>query len=115
MTWNSSVANYHFLLTYSVSPVNKLLSSHRDSSDAMRKKIAQIDENLWTKLVDVETTFIGTMYLTGDSNILKRVQARKQVIKVFKDLIVEHNSLDKVNVDIALMVNGLGAHLELQI
>lgn len=109
------MTSHHFLFTYSVSPHNANLRTDKDISDDMRRKIAQISEFLWTKLTNVETTFSGTIFLEGDSVIKKRIDARKQVIKVIKDLLIEHDSYVNVNVNVALMVNGLGECMEFKI
>ncbi|WP_151707455.1 hypothetical protein [Acinetobacter sp. TUM15064] len=104
--------SHHFLFTYSVSPVNENLRSHRDSSDDMRRKIAKIKQVSWNKLTLVETAFIGEVYLIRGTTDDKRAEAQDDIYKVIEALLREHQAYAQVRVDIALMVDGLGECIE---
>lgn len=109
------MTKHDFLFTYSVSPFDNDLRRHRESSDNIRKKIAQINEQLWLKLSSVETTFIGTMFLHGATNEAKKKEACDKVTKVIKAVLDEHKAYMEVHVYIALMVNGLGVCVEFSV
>ncbi|CAJ1866007.1 MULTISPECIES: hypothetical protein [Aeromonas] len=101
-----------FLFTYSVSPLN---TNHKvvEQADKVRKKIAEL--NQWTKLDSVETTFVGELYLVESTLDGKRREAENDVTNVLKDLLDEMDAYSSVWVDVALLVDGLGEHIEFKV
>ncbi|MBA5236682.1 hypothetical protein H2Y54_08975 [Pectobacterium aroidearum] len=102
---------FNFLLTYSTSP-------HRDNdidiriADKLRKKLAEINEKDWRKLDEVETTYIGKVDLKSAGVDNKRNEAEKIIKDIFREKIDENDAYNYTWVNIALMVNGLGEHIE---
>lgn len=100
------------MFTYSLSPSN---TTHKavELADKVRKKIA--DLNKWEKLDSVETTFVGELYLVESTLDGKRREAEEDVTSVLKDLLDEMDAYTSVWVNIVLLVDGLGEHIEFKI
>lgn len=107
---------YKFIFTYSVSPygVNDI-DRKTKQADKVRNKIGEIKNRDWTKLKDVETTFVGDIWLTNDETKKMRNQAEKIVKEEISEIISEYNALLDVSVYVALMIDSLGEHMEFSI
>jgi hypothetical protein len=107
---------YKFIFTYSVSPRGvDDEDKYRKTKQAnkVRDEIAEIRKNGWAKLKKVETTFAGDMWLSGQDVSEKRIEAKKIVEKEIRNVIDEFNAYDDTWVYIALMIDGLGEHIEI--
>ncbi|RSZ27258.1 hypothetical protein [Acinetobacter bereziniae] len=102
---------HYFLFSYSVSPKKQ---DYKSDADDIRQKIANINEHLWVKNRDVETVFSGRIELTGHIDT-KRVQAEDRVRNAIKDILFENKCVSKVDVSVALMVDGLGRTIEFSV
>ncbi len=110
--------SYKFIFTYSVSPCgNDDDDKYRKTKQAnkVRDKIAEIEKDGWTKLKDVETTFAGDMWLSTQDVSERKIEARNIVEKEIRNVIDEFNAYRDTWVYIALMINGLGEHIEIRI
>ncbi|KAF5274850.1 hypothetical protein FQR65_LT16880 [Abscondita terminalis] len=96
---------------YTISPKKQ---DYKSDADDIRRKIANINEHLWEKNSDVETVFSGKIELTGHTET-KRVQAEDRVRNAIKDILVENKCVSKVDVSVALMVDGLGRTIEFSV
>ncbi|MCT8869297.1 hypothetical protein AAEH72_16115 [Shewanella xiamenensis] len=97
---------HHFLLTYSVHPVDSGDSQDVEKANKVRNDIAKIEA--WEKLDNVETVFTGDMSLHGE-NLAKRRLARITVEELFVPILENHRaSKYYVKISCALMVDGLG-------
>lgn len=97
---------HHFLLTYSVHPVDSSDAQDVEKANKVRNDIAKIGD--WEKLDNIETVFAGDMALFGE-NLSKRRQARIQVEELFVPILENHRaSKYHVKISCALMVDGLG-------
>ncbi|WP_151714138.1 hypothetical protein [Acinetobacter bereziniae] len=102
---------HYFLFSYTVYPKNQ---NYKSDADDIRRKIANINEHLWVKNREVDTVFSGKIELTGLTET-KRVQAEDKVRKVIRDILVENKCITKVDVPVALMVDGLGRTMEFSV
>lgn len=105
---------YKFIFTYSVSPNGEEERQTR-LADKVRKKIAEIDKIGWKKLDNVETTFAGDITLNSLEASKKRDEAKSIVEKKIRSVIDEHDAYRDIWVDIALMIDGLGEHMDIRI
>lgn len=108
------MARYKFILTYSVSPT---VEEDRKIklADKVRRKIAEISKSGWKKLDNVETTFAGDITLTSLEVSRKKDEAKNIVEKEVRTVIDEYEAYSDIWVNIALMVDGLGEHIEIRI
>lgn len=107
---------YKFIFTYSVSPYGANdIDRKTKKADKVRNKIGEIKNSDWTKLKDVETTFVGDMWLTNDETSKMRNQAEKIVKEEISEIMNEHDALFDVSVYVALMIDRLGEHMEFSI
>lgn len=105
---------YKFIFTYSVSPNGEEDRKTR-LTDKVRRKIAEIDKIGWKKLDNVETTFAGDITLTSLELSRKRDEATSIVEKEIRSVIDEHDAYSDIWVHIALMIDGLGEHIDIRI
>jgi hypothetical protein len=78
--------NRNFLLTYSVRASTDI-PSDLEKAEKVRNKIAALD--CWKKLENVETTFTGTMSITGHSDSDKKSSAKTAVKNEFEPILRE--------------------------
>lgn len=109
------MASHTFLLTYSVSPAIESDREHQNQAVRLRQKLNRIELEDWIKLESVETAFSGTMYLSESTLSKKREEAQNIVWNQFKDIMDSLNAYSDTKVNVALMVQGLGDHIELAV
>lgn len=105
---------YNFLFTYTVSPKDST-TTKITLADNVRKNIASLKVHEWTKLATVETTFSGVVYLTNSTTNGKRTEAEKLIKNILREVIDKQHAYLHISVDVALMVNGLGEHIEFKV
>ncbi len=79
----------NFLLTYSV----KAVTDHDvdiQKASKVRADIAGIE--IWDKAIDVETTFMGMMEVSGFADSAKKENAAKKVRDEFRPILEKHNA-----------------------
>ncbi len=108
------MSTYKFLFTYTVSPKDSTATKIA-LADTVRKNIASLKVDEWTKLASVETTFSGVFYLTNSTINGKRTEAEKLVKNTLREVIDKQNAYLQILVDVALMVDGLGEHIEFRV
>lgn len=102
-----------FLLTYSVG--NKFpIEKDREKADKVRRDIAQL--TCWKKLDKVETTFFGSMDITGVTDSDKKTSAKRNVRDQFIPILAKHEavSLD-VTIYCAIMLAGVDGVYEFEV
>ncbi|MET3813320.1 hypothetical protein [Pantoea sp. UYEF8] len=102
-----------FLLTYSVG--NKYpLDEDREKADKVRRDIAQL--TCWKKLDKVETTFSGSMDITGATDSDKKSSAKRNVRDQFIPILSKHGakSLD-VTIYCAIMIASVDGVYEFEV
>lgn len=108
------MARYKFIFTYSVSP-NGEEDRKTKLADKVRRKIAEISKSGWKKLDNVETTFAGDITLTSLEVSRRKDEAKNIVENEVRTVIDEYKAYSDIWVNIALMVDGLGEHIEIRI
>lgn len=109
------MANHVFLLTYSVSPANDDHREHQALAVSLRQKLNRVEIEDWVKLSSVETSFSGHMYLNETIVSKKRQEAQDIVWNQFKEVMDSLSAYRETIVSVALMVQGLGEHIEFTI
>lgn len=109
------MANHVFLLTYSVSPENEDNHEHRDLAVSLRQKLNRVEIEDWVKLSSVETAFSGNMYLNESIISKKRQEAQDIAWNKFKEVMDSLNAYRGTIVSVALIIQGLGEHIEFTI
>lgn len=74
------MSKQNFLFTYSVSPTENVTERKKELADKVRDNIAKINIDGWTKSTIVETTFWGTIEVTG-SSYEERGKSAAKVVK----------------------------------
>lgn len=95
----------NFLLTYSV----KAVTDHEiDIQKASKVRSDIADIKIWDKANDVETTFLGTMEVSGFSESAKKQNAVKQVRDEFRPILEKHNArADDVLIHCVMMLKNI--------
>lgn len=107
------MSDHCFLFTYSVSSIG-----HDDAkAKAVRDKIAEISIEAWEKLVNVETTFAGRIELAATDEYFQRKEARRIIKDVLEDIVkqLDNSRHRQTEINVALMVEGLGAAMEFEV
>lgn len=82
---------------------------------AIGKKLNRVEIEDWVKLSSVETSFSGHMYLNESIVAKKRQEAQDIAWNQFKEVMDSLSAYRGTIVSIALMVQGLGKHIEFTI
>lgn len=95
----------NFLLTYSV----KAESDHEaDKQKATKVRTDIADIEIWEKTSDVETTFMGSMVVSGFSDDAKKASAIKQVSEQFLPVLKNHKAQsDHVKIYCVMMLKNV--------
>ncbi|MCK6435953.1 hypothetical protein [Rivihabitans pingtungensis] len=104
---------HDFLFTYSVSSIG-----HDDAkAKAVRDKIAEISIEAWEKLVNVETTFVGKIKLSAIGEYHQREEAEGIIKHVLEGIVkqLDNSRHRQTEINVALMVEGLGAAMEFEV
>ncbi|EPG39526.1 hypothetical protein F907_00829 [Acinetobacter colistiniresistens] len=103
------MTSHKFLLTYSVSPTETTSDTKKKLADKVRDKIADIEIGDWKKAVNVETTFAGTIDVTGVTNKEKWESAAKEVKRVMEQAYRDCEATTKdVAVNYAMLLSNAG-------
>jgi len=96
-----------FLFTYSVDP-NENTEQFEKAAEKVRRGIANIKYQDWTKLNTVETAFTGSLRLDAIGMIAKRDQAVEIVKEQIRNVMHDTGAFNDLWVYVALLVDGLG-------
>lgn len=103
------MTSHKFLLTYSVSPTETVTERKKTLANRVRDKIAELEVAGWVKLPDVETTFAGTIDVTGVSDKDKRDNAAKEVKRVITQAYRDcEATTNDVSVNYAMLLSNAG-------
>lgn len=110
------MATKNFLLTYSVSPNS---SKYDSDAEKIRAHIRDFDGYInWNRIENLETVLKGTLDVRGTTSE-QRDDAKDQVRKLFRAVFEESNisssAYNNIHIYIALLVDGLGTTIELQV
>ncbi|MBP2170755.1 hypothetical protein J2125_003947 [Erwinia toletana] len=104
-----------FLLTYSVT--NNCETTDiimKDKADRVRRDIAAL--TCWEKLRSVETTFFGTMDITGSTDSDKKSNAKENVCDAFIPILKKYGVADQdVIIHCAIMVESISGVYEFEV
>lgn len=103
------MTSHKFLLTYSVSPTETAIDRKKKLADKVRDNIADIEVAGWNKLANVETTFSGTINVTGTTDKEKwnsaATEVRRVITQVYRDCEATKND---VTVSYAMLLSNAG-------
>jgi hypothetical protein len=99
------MSNHCFLLTYTVKTRDNSYSS-QEKTDFVRQEMSEID--CWVKLSNVETTFSGYFNLDETIKCNKKNEAKEKIILKIKSILNKYDAFYEVDVQCAIMVEGLG-------
>lgn len=108
------MSQHSFILTYSVSPYRAGAQVEK-IAHKVRRDIAAMEIWDWKKLRDVETTFAGTLELTGFDVAEKREEALQLIADQIQSILRMAEGSHDVWVHAALLVDGLGEHLQFSV
>lgn len=103
----------YFLLTYSV----KAQSDYPEDikkADKVRSDIAKIDE--WDKSENNETTFMGTISVSGPTDTSRRNSAKKEVESKFLKILEDHLAYEiDVIIYCSMMIESVDRYFEFDV
>ncbi|EGR0063423.1 TPA: hypothetical protein I7753_21485 [Vibrio vulnificus] len=100
---------HYFQLTYSVRP----LSDDSKDKRAAEKARKLIRENLkWESISKIETTLVGEISIRRSDLDEMRYEAKELIDDEIRDMLKENEVFDDIRVNLSLMVDGLGQHIE---
>lgn len=108
------MSQHSFILTYSVSPYSAGAQVGK-IANKVRADIAAMKIWDWKKLRDVETTFAGTLELTGFGVAEKREEALQLIAGQIECMLRLAEGFHEVWVHVALQVDGVGGHQEFSV
>lgn len=105
-----------FLLTYSVSPINKTEASEAEAQ-IIRRNIRNLEKrDDWNRISNIETAFDGELYVYGSDIQEKRNDAEEKIETILKGVFEEPNvpkdALNRMYVYVVLFVDGLDGSIE---
>lgn len=108
------MSTHYFLFTYDVTPAEDRPHKQADAN-RLRSAIGRLQEPKWEKNSSVDTAFTGTIELNGLTHE-KRIAARKFIKQILRKVSDEYliDYLD-ADIDVLLMVDGLGESMEFRV
>lgn len=108
------MSEYHFIFTYQViAKESKFLfisiGSDKALAEEVRKEAAKINKIGWKKIEGIDTAFSGVFTLV---KINKMIEAENLVREALGEVLEKYQASDKIEINVALMVDGLGECME---